>query len=271
MPRKSRRQMQAQAAVLRRHESQDEELSDDEAYGGVIHMDIEQDDDADLTKSMKFKNKFDLLIIGDMFELCKRECGLRKISVLLYMTLRHLGHTWRDIEILLRQIGGNSCRITDKWADKFLEGDFDQLEDDRRGGKHSDGFYDLFPELETEAKAFVIESCSRKSADFSAVDLAKYLDKRFYEITQTSKINDVLVRSVESCRIDLRRWGAKFKPNSQCPYFEGHERQDVVKHREEFVSYFLTREDRYYTVSDGEQPMWNIPTGKPCILICKYH
>ena len=205
MPRKSRRQMQAQAAVLRRHESQDQELSDDEAYGGVIHMDIKQDDDADLTKSMKFKNKFDLLIIGDMFELCKRECDLRKISVLLYMTLRHLGHTWRDIEILLRQIGGNSCRITDKWADKFLERDFGQLEDDRRGGKHSAGFYDLFPELETEAKALVIESCSRKSADFSAVDLAKYLDKRFYEITQTSKINDLLVRSVESCRMDLRR------------------------------------------------------------------
>ena len=56
------------------------------------------------------------------------------------MTLRHLGHTWRDIEILLRQIGGDSCRITDKWEDKFLEGDFGQLEDDRRGGKHSDGF-----------------------------------------------------------------------------------------------------------------------------------
>ena len=83
MPRKSRRQMQVQAAVLHRHESQDEELSDDKAYDGVIHMDIEQDDDADLTKSMKFKNKFDLLIIGDMFELCKRECGLHKISVRL--------------------------------------------------------------------------------------------------------------------------------------------------------------------------------------------
>ena len=95
---------------------------------------------------------------------------------------------------------------------------------------------------------------------FLPVDLAKYLDKKFYEITQTSKINDVLVRSVESCRIDLRRWSVKFKPNSQCPYFEGHERQDVVKHREEFVSYLLTPEDRYCTASDGEQAMWNIPT-----------
>ncbi|CAF4206429.1 unnamed protein product [Rotaria sp. Silwood2] len=271
MPPKSRRQLHAQAAALRRHESQDEELSDEEAYGEVIHMNLEEDDDDDLTNSMNFKNKFDLLSIADMFELCKRECGLRKISVLLYMILRNLGHTWRDIDTLLHQIGGNRCETAHKWADRFVEGDFDALEDDRRGGKHSDGFYDLFPELETEAKAFVIESCSRKSSDFSTVDLAKYLDKRFYEITQTSKINDALVRSVESCRIDLRRWGATFKPNSQRPYFIGHERQDVVKHRAEFVSYFLTRKDRYYTVSDGEQPMLNIPTGKPCILICKYH
>ena len=114
IPRKSRRKIQAQSAVLRRHESQDEELSDDEAYSGVIHMDIEQDDDADRTKSMKFKNKFDVLTIGDMFELCKRKCGLRKVSVLLYMTLRHLGHTWRDIDIFLSQIGSNSCRVLDK-------------------------------------------------------------------------------------------------------------------------------------------------------------
>ncbi|CAF4167441.1 unnamed protein product [Rotaria sordida] len=216
MSAKSRRQLQAQAAVLRRHESQDEELSDEEAYGDVIHMNLEEDDD-DLTNSMNFKNKFDLLSIGDMFELCKRERSLR----------------------------GNRCEAAHKWADRFLEGDFDALEDDRRGGKHSDGFYDLFPELETEAKAFVIESCSRKSSGFSTVDLAKYLDKR--------------------------RWGATFKPNSQRPYFIGHERQDVIKHREEFVSYFLTRKDRYYTVSDGEQPVWNIPAAKPCILICKCH
>ena len=93
MPRKSRRQIHAQSTVLYRRESQNEEVLDDD------------DDDADRTKSMKFKNKFDVLTINDMFELCKRECGLRKISVLLYMTLRHLGHTWREIDILLSQIG----------------------------------------------------------------------------------------------------------------------------------------------------------------------
>ena len=54
-------------------------------------------------------------------------------------------------------------------------------------------------------QAFLIESCCQKSADFSAVDLAKYLDKRFYELTQTSKINDTLVHFSKSCPVDLRR------------------------------------------------------------------
>ena len=58
MPRKSRRQIQPQTAVLRRHESQDEELSDAEAYGDVIDIDLELEDDIDFTKSMNNKNKF---------------------------------------------------------------------------------------------------------------------------------------------------------------------------------------------------------------------
>ena len=271
MPPKSRRKAQAQAAALRRHQSQGQLLSDENEYDSATPMDIndgEQEDDG-VANEMDFKAKLDLPSIGDVFELCKRGCSLRKLSVLLYMVLRHFDHTWRDIDDLLHNIGGNQCKIAHKWAETFLTGDFDAFEDDGRGGKHSDGFYDLFPELETEAKAFVVESCSKKSADFSAVNLAKYLDKRFYEITQTSKVNDTLIRSSESCRLDLRRWGAKFQPNSQRPYFEGHERDDVVKHRHEFVSYFLGRKDRYYSISEGEQPMWNMPTGKPCILICK--
>ena len=120
------------------------------------------------------------------------------------MVLRHFGHTLRDIDALFHNMGANQCKVAYKWAEIFLTDDFDGFEDDRRGGKHNDGFYGLFPELEIEAKAFVIESCSKKSVDFSTVDLAKYPDKRFYELTQTSKINDTLVRSSESCRLDLR-------------------------------------------------------------------
>ena len=66
----------------------------------------------------------------------------------------------------------------------------------------------MFPELETEAKLFAMESCSRKSADFTVMDSESFVDAKFYELTQTSRFSDVLVCSIESCRIDLRRWGA---------------------------------------------------------------
>ena len=203
-------------------------------------MDIkvgEQEDDR-MTDQMDFKDKLDLPSIDDVFELCTRECGSRKLSLLVYMVLRHFGHTWGDIDALLHNIDGNQCTIAHKWAETFLTSDFDAFEDDGRDGKHNDGFYYLFPELEIEAKACGIESCSKKSANFSTVDLAKYLDKGFYELTHTSKINDTLVSSSESCRLDLRRWSAKFQQNSQRPCIERHERHDVVKHRQEFVSYF---------------------------------
>ena len=156
-----------------------------------------------------------------------------------------------------------------QWAESFLSGDLEVLDEEGRGGKHCESLFDVFPELETEAKAFAIKCCSRKTADFTVVDLANFVDRKLYEITQTVKATDCLVHSIESCRLDLRRWGAKFRANSQRPYFEGHERADVVAHRQEFVTYFRERKDQYYTITEGEQPAWQIPIQKPTILICK--
>ncbi|CAF1138491.1 unnamed protein product, partial [Didymodactylos carnosus] len=36
-----------------------------------------------------------------------------------------------------------------------------------------------------------------------------------------------LIRSIESCRLDIRRWGERHEANSNRPYFEGHERADI--------------------------------------------
>ncbi|CAF3648821.1 unnamed protein product [Rotaria socialis] len=77
-----------------------------------------------------------------------------------------------------------------------------------------------------------------------------------------------LVRSVESCKLDLRRFGAKFTANSSQPYFLGHEREDVVKHRKEFVKYFIEREQHSYTITNDTVPQWKTPTTKPTILLC---
>lgn len=67
-------------------------------------------------------------------------------------------------------------------------------------------------------------------------------------------------------RADLKSWGYKFCKNKKRPYFEGHEREDVVKSRKEFVKYFTDRSDHYYKINE-ENIEWILPTEKPCILI----
>ncbi|CAF1484647.1 unnamed protein product [Rotaria sordida] len=143
---------------------------------------------------------------------------------------------------------------------------------DNRGGKRIAEFYDVYPEVELAAKSYSIERCANKSADFTALDLAIFIDQNYYELINTTKDkNTNLIRSVPSCRLDLRRWGARFDSNSKRPYFEGHERVDVVCERENFVKYFLDHKDQYYTVSDDENPLWKTPTqNPPSILICEY-
>lgn len=41
-------------------------------------------------------------------------------------------------------------------------------------------------------------------------------------------------------------WGAKWDSNKNRPYFEGHERDDVVAERKKFVEYLLSNKPLYY-------------------------
>jgi hypothetical protein len=151
-----------------------------------------------------------------------------------------------------------------------MNGNFDEFVTDGRGGKRGDSFYDVYPELEVEARAFAILQCEQKAPSFTAYDLAQFIDQQFYEINNINKIHSDLVRSVTSCRLDLRRWGACFEANTKRPYFEGHDRPDVVAHRHQFIHHFLTNKDNYYIVSSGENPRWETPkTPVRTILICK--
>ncbi|CAF4503702.1 unnamed protein product, partial [Didymodactylos carnosus] len=162
-----------------------------------------------------------------------------------------------------------SLRLFDiKWENVGDKGDYGEFSNDLRGSKQTDSFYDTFPETEADAKAFVVQACSQKSGKFKALDLAQFIDEKYYELTGIKKqIGGDFIRSERSCRLDLRRWGAKFEANSQRPYFEGHERDDVVKHRNEFIGYFLAHKDYYDTITDGEIPMWKIPIQNPLRIL----
>ena len=266
MPPKSKRQRYSSAAKSIRDENagkyqylhKEEQMDLKDRY-----KDGPRESDIDLVSEL------DLHTIGDLFELLKMGCGSRNLSILVYMITRYMGHSWRSTDSFLTDIGAYRCQAAHKQANFLVSGDMQPFLNDGRGGKYTDSFHDVFPELEIEGRAFASGACSQRTAIFTVFDLAHFIDTRFYELTRTIKTNNQLVRSEKSCRLELRRWGAKLEANSQQPYFEGHERADVVTYRQEFVSYFLNRTGHYYTISEGDQPNWQFPTQKPCVLICK--
>ncbi len=81
-----------------------------------------------------------------------------------------------------------------------------------------------------------------------------------------------LIRSVSSCNNDVLKWGARLDNNKNRPYFEGHDREDVVEARNKFVKYFLENKELYFTQTLRPLRIWKRPVrsevrGKPRILI----
>ena len=106
-----------------------------------------------------------------------------------------------------------------------------------------------------EARAFSVLQFQQKTASFIAYELTQFIDKRYHKITNTNKTDSNPVRSVESCRLDLRQWATRFEKNANRSYFEGHDGPDVVLHCHQFIHHFLTNEDKYYCVSSDENPV----------------
>ena len=77
----------------------------------------------------------------------------------------------------------------------FIKGDYEEFSNDLRGGKQTDSFYDTFPQIEADARAFVVQACSRKSGEFKALGLAQFIDEKYYEVTGlTKQAGDDLIR-----------------------------------------------------------------------------
>ena len=98
MPKRSGslRQAQSQAALScrwseKRFLSSTEPLSDD-GFGCEIKPNISEKSGESLEDYNNFQKNLNLPMIGDLFELCKNECGSRKLTTLLYMILRYLDH-----------------------------------------------------------------------------------------------------------------------------------------------------------------------------------
>ncbi|CAF3523972.1 unnamed protein product [Rotaria sp. Silwood2] len=264
MPYKSKRQSQSLNAVKGRWLNGFRLSSDDSSYS------MESTDEDETAANFNLKDMIQISDIADLFEFCKKDCNIRYLSVLFYLTLRRFNISYEETHMFLKSVGGLTGEVAHKWANVFMNGNFDEFINDGRGGKQENCFYDVYPEIEVEGRAFAVIQCTQKAASFTAYDLAHFIDKRFYEINDINKSNSDLVRSVESCRLDLRNWGARFETNTNRPYFEGHDRQDVVTHRHGFIHHFLTNKDNYYSISPDEDPHFQVPKSfAKTILICK--
>ena len=65
------------------------------------------------------------------------------------------------------------------------------------------------------------------------------------------------------------KWGAKWDKNKNRPYFEGHERKDVIVQRNDFVNYFTKHKDKYYYGHNdaNNNTAFNIPLRERRILL----
>ena len=175
MPRTSRRKSQLHGARACRRSSV--QFSDSSCSSGdECRMDVDDEESS-------FKEKLLPTDIGDLAEICKSKCDSKYLSTLLYMSLRFFNIKWEDVDEYLKSIGFMTAKTSHKWATVFIKGDYEEFSNGLRDGKQTDSFYDTFPELEADARAFVVQACSRKSGEFKALDLAQFIDEKYYEVT----------------------------------------------------------------------------------------
>ena len=194
----------------------------------------------------------------------------RCISVFIFIILREFGINWYVIEVILQKFECLNIKHAHKWANLILNAnDANLILEDKRGSYNRSTLYDIFPGLEDEAKLYAIQQCSRKESSFSLKELAKFITEKYKGYGGEIE-DDELIRSEASCRIDMLKWGAVWDSNKKRPFFEGHEREDVIRHRQNFIDYFLSNIKSYYhpypidSADSFEKPDTNDP---PRILI----
>ena len=144
--------------------------------------------DEDRKEKDILKNKISILDIGILFEIIRQQTSIRSLSVLLHLPLMYFGIPWRRVDSFLKDIGGLGAKSCNKWSKRLCEEDLEEFLEDNRGGKHGEGFFYIYPELQSLAKLCAIETCKRKSPSFTCLELEEYLDDQYYELTEEVRI-----------------------------------------------------------------------------------
>jgi hypothetical protein len=198
-----------------------------------------------------FDNVSDLIDI--LIDSCKNLTSInnRILSATIYLTLRLCNVQFEETRSILQKLNLLNVQSCHSWLKTIIdEDDLCVILRDNRGKYKRELFYELYPELELQAKSFAIDNASQKKSSFIVKDLAFFINQQFNLLycgsLNQEKNDNKLIRCEESSRVDLLKWGAKWDKNKNRPYFEGHERVDVVVKRNEFVDYFIKNKDLYY-------------------------
>ena len=165
--------------------------------------------------------------------------------------LRRFNVKYGEANIFLKNMNCLSLEASHKQLIKFQNSEEDIFLDGR-GGKQQNTIYEDFPHLEIDANIFICDQLNKKDTSFTVQVLTRFISDQFYILTQEPPDDpeDLIIKE------DLKRWDAAVEPNTKRPYFEGHERVDVVEARNVFVDYFLERKKHYYTVDESDPPKW---------------
>jgi hypothetical protein len=219
-------------------------------------------------------SKFSISDVGDLLNMLIHECGdfnfkqTRILSTSVYLLMRIVGVKYEECRNLMKVLPLLTIQTCHEWLNTIKdEDDISVILRDKRGSHKHIEFYDDYPELEREVKAYVMSEMSKNTCEFDAKKLAKFVDTRFRDIYKEESADfgldsNKLIRSESSCKTDLIKWDCKWDKNSNRPYFEGHERPDVVEKRKEFVNHFFRKKDEYYypvKINENDYE-WNKPT-----------
>ena len=108
----------------------------------------------------------------------------RNLSVLFGLILKHFKITNASIESFLKECDLLSLKSTSFWIKEYSEGNFSGLDLDGRRYGRDDFFYDIYPDIEFQAKNWSIIQSSDKSSKFSPLELALYITN-LYELAKT--------------------------------------------------------------------------------------
>ena len=84
----------------------------------------------------------------------------RSLSVLIYLILQVLKVSDKNQNIIFKACNLSKSRTAKFWLTKNLNQEYDGLHNDGRGGQRNDFFYDIYPDIESEAKLYAMTCAS---------------------------------------------------------------------------------------------------------------